>query len=227
MGSKVDFLDSYNTVAERIAEFGAKHPEGCLQQVSVDFRQVNDRWWVVYTAAAYRTPDDVRPGIGTSWEPIPGTTPYTRDSEVQNAETAAWGRAIVAVLGAETKKGVASFEEVRNRQEATHDPWAGKSTVVSEVAPAYITKASIDELTLSSPPYVPASVVERYQKELKVAVSLDQVEAIRKVALNAGVFAPAHGEELKRSIADAKERLAVVVRGELGGLKQSIAEAVK
>lgn len=215
MGSKVDFLDSYNTVAERIAEFGAKHPEGCLQQVSVDFRQVNDRWWVVYTAAAYRTPDDVRPGIGTSWEPIPGTTPYTRDSEVQNAETAAWGRAIVAVLGAETKKGVASFEEVRNRQEVKADPWAGKPVVEAETAPIYVTKASIDG---GNVPYVAASSVERFQKELKTATTLAQVEAIRKVALNAGTFAPAHGEELKQSIADAKERLAAVtVQRELGG----------
>lgn len=201
MGSKVDFLDSYNTVAERIAEFGAKYPEGCLQQVSVDFRQVNDRWWVVYTAAAYRTPDDARPGIGTSWEPIPGATPYTRDSEVQNAETAAWGRAIVAVLAAETKKGIASFEEVRNRQEVKADPWAGKPNVRE-----------------STQTYVAASVVERFQKELKTATTLAQVEAIRKVALNAGTFAPAHGEELKQSIADAKERLAAVaVQGELGG----------
>ncbi|SDT83845.1 hypothetical protein [Gordonia westfalica] len=36
---------------------------------------------------------------------------------MQNAETAAWGRAIVAALAADTKKGVASSEEVRNRQQ--------------------------------------------------------------------------------------------------------------
>jgi hypothetical protein len=40
---------------------------------------------------------------------------------VQNAETAAWGRAIVAVLAADTRKGIASSEEVRNRQEKTAD----------------------------------------------------------------------------------------------------------
>lgn len=108
-------LDSdYIDVAARIVEFRTKHPEGSLQQVSIDFREVAGGAWVVYTAAAYRTPDDSRPGIGTAWEPIPGRTNFTRDSEVQNAETAAWGRAIVASLSADTKKGIASAEEVRN-----------------------------------------------------------------------------------------------------------------
>lgn len=108
----LDYID----VASRIVEFRTKHPDGSLQQVNLEFREVNDRWWVIYTAAAYRTPEDVRPGIGTAWEPIPGKTNFTRDSEVQNAETAAWGRAIVAALAADTKKGVASADEVRNRQ---------------------------------------------------------------------------------------------------------------
>lgn len=114
----LDYID----VASRIVEFRTKHPEGSLQQVSLDFREVNNGWWVIYTAAAYRTPDDERPGIGTAWEPIPGRTNFTRDSEVQNSETAAWGRAIVAALAADTKKGIASAEEVRNRQAERDEP---------------------------------------------------------------------------------------------------------
>ena len=43
-------------------------------------------------------------------------TPYTKNSELQNAETSAWGRAIVAVLAADTRKGVASRSEVEARQ---------------------------------------------------------------------------------------------------------------
>lgn len=50
---------------------------------------------------------------------MPGKTPYTKLSELQNAETSAWGRAIVAVLASESKS-VASAEDVRNRQ-ADHD----------------------------------------------------------------------------------------------------------
>lgn len=108
----LDYID----VATRIVEFREKFPEGSLQQVKYEFVKVNNKDWIVYTAAAYRTPDDERPGIGTAWEPIPGPTNFTRDSEVQNAETAAWGRAMVAALAVDTKKGIASSEEVRNRK---------------------------------------------------------------------------------------------------------------
>jgi len=114
----LDYID----VATRIVAFREKHPDGALQQVSLDFREVAGSWWVIYTAAAYRSPDDARPGHGTAWEPIPGRTPFTKGSEVQNAETAAWGRAIVAVLAGDTKKGVASAEEVRNAQAAQAPP---------------------------------------------------------------------------------------------------------
>lgn len=107
----LDYID----VATRIVEFREKYPTGSLQQHDLQFVTVNNKDWVVYTAAAYRTPDDIRPGIGTAWEPIPGPTNFTRDSEVQNAETAAWGRAMVAALAVDTKKGIASSEEVRNR----------------------------------------------------------------------------------------------------------------
>lgn len=108
----LDYID----VAARIVEFRTKHPQGSFQQVSLDFKEVAGKWYVIYTAAAYRTPDDERPGIGTAWEPVPGKTNFTRDSELQNAETAAWGRAIVAALAGDTKRGVASAQEVRNRK---------------------------------------------------------------------------------------------------------------
>ena len=66
-------------------------------------------------AYAYRMPEDQRPGIGHSSLEIPGSTPYTKGSEIENAETSAWGRAIAA-LGFEVKRGIASREEVANKQ---------------------------------------------------------------------------------------------------------------
>lgn len=116
-----NFALDYIDVATRIADFRREHPTGSLQQVSVDFRDFAGSSWIVFTAAAYRSPDDERPGMGTAWEPVPGKTNFTRDSELQNAETAAWGRAIVAALAGDTKKSIASAEEVRNRQEVTSD----------------------------------------------------------------------------------------------------------
>jgi hypothetical protein len=134
----MDYID----VAARIVEFRTKHPDGSLQQEALDFREFGGQSWVIYTAAAYRTPDDPRPGIGTAWEPVPGKTNFTRDSELQNAETAAWGRAIVAAMAADTKRGIASAEEVRNRQEerktakAPADPLAAAKRDLWEVAQA-------------------------------------------------------------------------------------------
>src|ERR1700722_7147079 len=135
MGDKPDLKD-YVDVAERITEFYDRYPEGSLQpanpakpweQVIIERTEKNgDRVaqaFVCYAAAAYRTPGDPRPGIGIAWEVFPGRTPYTRGSEVMNAETSAWGRAI-ASLGIATKRGIASKQEealARDRQ----DWWRG------------------------------------------------------------------------------------------------------
>jgi hypothetical protein len=114
-------LSDYVTVAQRIAQFRDKHPEGCLRPLDpakpYDVLQVGDSIMLIVVAAAYRSPKDLLPGVGMAAEPFPGRTPYTRGSELMNAETSAWGRAIVAVLAADTSLAIASQEEVRNRRE--------------------------------------------------------------------------------------------------------------
>jgi len=77
----------------------------------------NERF-IAVEARVYRKPDDVRPGVDLAWEPVPGKTPYTRDSELMNASTSAVGRAIVYALAADARSGVSSADEVRNRQGA-------------------------------------------------------------------------------------------------------------
>jgi len=109
-------LDDYVEVPERIRQFFEKYPDGSLQPAEdfPRFQAHGDRTMIVYKALAFRTPDDPRPGVGMAAEPFPGTTPYTKDSELMNAETSAWGRALVA-LGFVSKK-VASRQEVQARQ---------------------------------------------------------------------------------------------------------------
>ncbi len=111
----MSFMDSYIDVSERIRKFKEVYPNGSLQQVSLQFIEFAGKSWVVYTAAAYRTPDDITPGHGTAWEPVPGKSNFTRDSEVQNVETSAWGRAIIAVLVADGGKRIASRQEVQHQ----------------------------------------------------------------------------------------------------------------
>lgn len=108
-GGKFDLSD-YVPVNERILAFLQQHPDGALQSEIVELTE--DR--VTVKAYAYRSPDDPRPGVGHSSLQIPGRTPYTLGSEIENAETSAWGRAIAA-LGFEVKRGLASAEEVRNK----------------------------------------------------------------------------------------------------------------
>lgn len=104
-------LSGYKDVAARILDFKSKHPKGSLQS---EYEICAAQGFVIVKGYAYRSPDDPRPGTGLAWERFPGLTPYTKDSELQNAETSAWGRAIVAALASESK-AVASAEDVRNR----------------------------------------------------------------------------------------------------------------
>lgn len=138
----------YKDVPARIADFKAKHPDGSFQPVNpaepYRIEAIEGRFFIVYTAAAYRSPDDKLPGIGVAWEPFPGRTPYTKDSELQNAETSAWGRAIIAALASESKH-IASAEDVRNRRaDAEAPPTASKAKVDQIMA----TLATFDEDTI-------------------------------------------------------------------------------
>lgn len=103
----------YVDVATRIQEFYAKYPDGRLVTTQHKVIEVGDKAFAACVVAAYRDTTDPHPCQGIAWEPIPGPTPFTKDSELMNAQTSAWGRAIVAV-GIPSKK-IASSDEVRAR----------------------------------------------------------------------------------------------------------------
>jgi hypothetical protein len=114
-----NFDDSgYVDVAERIRQLREKHPEAVLRPANplepFKIMEIGGREFIVYTAACYRSPDDPMPAIAVAAEPAIGRTNFTKDSEVMNAETSAWGRAILAALACDSHK-VASANEVRNR----------------------------------------------------------------------------------------------------------------
>lgn len=116
------FASDYVQVNERIEKFKEEWPEGSLQSEVVELTDSR----VTVKAMAFRHPDDPRPGIGHSFMSIPGTTSFTRGSELENTETSAWGRALAA-LGYEVKKSVASAEEVANKKGDEADPKAAAS----------------------------------------------------------------------------------------------------
>lgn len=108
----MSFADGYVDVATRIAEFYEKYPDGSLQMDPPKMETIDGTLYLVGRAFAYRSPDDVRPGIGHAWEAVPGRTPYTKGSELMVLETSCWGRALAA-LGIATRAGVATSDEVK------------------------------------------------------------------------------------------------------------------
>ena len=104
------FAYDYVGVHERVDQFLEKYPNGRIQ---TKIAHLSDNL-VVMQATVYRDTDDTIPCIAHSQLGIPGKTNFTRDSEVENAETSAVGRAL-AFMGFETKNGIASREEIQSR----------------------------------------------------------------------------------------------------------------
>ena len=147
-------MDDYVPVNARIEEFYERYPEGSIQTEIVTHTDA----LVVVKAWAYRTPDDLRPCTAHSQLAIPGRTNFTRDSEVENAETSAVGRAL-AMLGFAVKEGMASREEVRNKsgaEEPRREPPASPLAKVAQELGA--TPALRERLEGASPDWRDAAI---------------------------------------------------------------------
>lgn len=112
-------LTDYVDVAERIRRAREKFPELRLQS-EWEIKDVDGQLFIIVKAFAYRSDTDAIPCVGHAWEVYPGRTPYTKGSELMNAETSAFGRCLLALIDLEAGK-VASKDEVQlaqARQEA-------------------------------------------------------------------------------------------------------------
>lgn len=180
------FATDYIDVAARIVMFREQYPEGSLQPADLTHPYVVEtigaETYIAVVAAAYRTPDDPRPGVGMAYEVFPGKTNFTRGSELQNAETSAWGRAIVAALAADTKHGIASAEEVRNRTaEREPEHAAPRPEPVREQSPADKARTALLAL-LSEKGVPPVQAVMKYREmfdgELKDSDDPEKITAV-------------------------------------------------
>jgi hypothetical protein len=148
-----DALKDYVEVKDRIQQFYKQYPNGSLQFEFNGTMEVAGQTIIWGRAYAYRDQEDLRPGIGTAWELVPGKSPFTRGSELMVLETSAWGRAIAA-LGIAVNKSIATKQEVENAQD--RDPWATPSDADSKAV----------EPDLSA---LGAKVVDTYQEPVKPA----------------------------------------------------------
>ncbi len=140
-------MDGYVQVVDRIKLFYARYPEGSLQMGTPTFIDIGEQKWAMGRAYAYRTPTDERPGVGTAWEIVPGTTNFTRGSEIQNLETSAWGRAIGS-LGIGIDANIATLDEVQQAKERgkvmrttetpPDDPWQTEASSPLSLSPELV-----------------------------------------------------------------------------------------
>jgi hypothetical protein len=118
-------LSNYVDVPTRFTAALERWPELRIMENRPEIISIDDKTFISVTMQAWRTPDDLIPCQATCFEPFPGKTSFTRDSEQMNASTSALGRVLGLMMSFGPK--LASFEEVRNRQPES-------------VAPAVLTK---------------------------------------------------------------------------------------
>ena len=107
-------LTNYVDVPERFKQALAKWPDLRIMENRPEIITIGDKTFISVTMQAWRTPDDPIPAQATCFEPFPGKTSFTRDSEQMNASTSCLGRVLGLMMSFGTK--MASTEEVRNRQ---------------------------------------------------------------------------------------------------------------
>lgn len=110
-------LGDYVEVKDRIAILFERFPQARIETGYELTREPDDKPKVIARAYVYRKPEDHIPaGQGHSWMYLPGTSSFTKGSEIENAETSAVGRAI-GMLGILIDKSIASAQEVQNKQD--------------------------------------------------------------------------------------------------------------
>jgi hypothetical protein len=158
-------LKDYVDVAERIRAWYEAYPNARIETRIVEHTDKR----VVVEARAYRGVksdsgpndelgfmDDRPAGIGHSAMQIPGATPYTRGSEIENCETSAVGRALV-MAGLPSKR-IASDDEIKSK--------GGSSKSLAKSAAEVF-----DDVVL--PPHV-----QKFVDEFDAATTLEQLNAI-------------------------------------------------
>lgn len=107
-------LDDYVQVPDRMKMVAERYPEVRFKEDEPRVITIDDKRYIQIRVTAWRSPDDQHPAVAYCWEPFPGTTPYTRDSEQMNAASSAYGRVCALLLPGAFAK-IASAQELYNR----------------------------------------------------------------------------------------------------------------
>lgn len=107
-------LGDYVEVKDRLRLALERYPDLTVVERTPYIMEFGDRTFLVCTVDVHRHLEDDRPVMASAWEPLPGRTPYTRDSELMVGMTSALGRAL-GYMGFGISRSIASANEVKNR----------------------------------------------------------------------------------------------------------------
>ena len=125
-------LSEYVDVKTRLKQALALYPQLRIVEHRPEITQVGDQLFIECSVTVSRDPDDPIPVTAYIFEPYPGKTTFTRNSEQANGATSVLGRAL-GYLGFGIDKSIASSNEVLGRQQASEE--TDRSTVVSIARP--------------------------------------------------------------------------------------------
>ena len=141
-------LDNYVDVPTRIKMLLEQYPNASIVADPPCIRDLAGHHFIEVTVTITCNDEHNRMARASAWEPFPGKTPYTKDSEAMNSETSAVGRAC-GLLGIGLKSSVASLDEVRSRRQASSQemhPSSQSDTASSdEIAPRRSGKGIVNK----------------------------------------------------------------------------------
>jgi hypothetical protein len=109
-------LDNYVDVATRLKLALEKYPNLRVSERGHEIATFGDTTVLICSVCVWRDVDDEYPVIASASEPLPGRTPYTRNSELMVGMTSALGRAL-GYMGVGINSSIASRNEVEARQD--------------------------------------------------------------------------------------------------------------
>jgi len=147
-------LSEYVDVKTRLKQALALYPQLRIVEHRPEITMVGDQLFIECSVTVSRDPDDPIPVTVYIFEPYPGKTTFTKNSEQANGATSVLGRAL-GYLGFGIDKSIASSNEVLGRQQGAEDD--DRKRIVSIARPTPM---------LDSPRETPTSVMGPRSKQI-------------------------------------------------------------
>lgn len=125
-------LSEYVDVKTRLKQALALYPQLRIVEHRPEITQVGDQLFIECSVTVSRDPDDPIPVTAYIFEPYPGKTTFTKNSEQANGATSVLGRAL-GYMGLGIDKSIATSNEVLGRQQAAEE--IDRTKVVSIARP--------------------------------------------------------------------------------------------